>query len=122
MQYNFKAKQLKKITKDKSQLAKNSSLLVVNLQVTIPKINDPKQHHTVWAPLAQANLASTLIRVFIKHWRLAILNSVEREAAATHRAKTNPTVNYLQGTDRGAVQEALAWDSLEAGVGEGGEE
>ena len=46
MQYNSKAQQLKSVAKDKPRLAKNPALLVTNIQITVPKVNDPKQHNT----------------------------------------------------------------------------
>jgi hypothetical protein len=93
MQYNSKAQQLKSVAKDKPRLAKNPALLVTNIQITVPKVNDPKQHNTKNRPiLTQTHQPAITV---IKQQRLTIIYSLKIEATATFRAEANPTVDDL---------------------------
>lgn len=93
MQYNSKAQQLKSVAKDKPQLAKNPALLVTNIQITVPKVNDPKQHNTKnRLTLIQTHQPAITV---IKQQRLTIIYSVKIEATATFRTEANPTVDDL---------------------------
>jgi hypothetical protein len=94
MQYNSKAQQLKSVAKDKPRLAKNPALLVTNIQITVPKVNDPKQHNTKNRPILTQDNRKPAITV-IKQQRLTIIYSLKIEATTTFRAEANPTVDDL---------------------------
>ena len=93
MQYNSKAQQLKSVAKDKPRLAKNPALIVPHIHITVPKVNDPKQHNTKNRPtLIQTHQPAITV---IKQQRLTIIYSVKIEATATFRTEANPTVDDL---------------------------